>query len=212
MRLAMLLVLALGSLCAVAGSASADTYTVCDSIPRTTFQDVTLTLDIPEFPFQDCYLIDAVVTLDVKVDGRFFGENTGNCGPAGCAWRDSIYASVSLSDLNGAPLFSDFSFVDSGTVTGYDGVLDFGGTSGYTSPYFWTPYASFVMTYPDLSIFDTPVPVTIDAEAWTQLMNPGNGAYGVATYIEAKVCVTYTFECATSVEPATWGAIKRQFQ
>ncbi len=184
---------------------------MCDTIPRTTFQDVTLTIDVPQFPYPECTLMGADVVLNVTVDGQFIGENTGNCLPSGCAWADSIYLSLSLTDLDGSPVFVDQSFTDSGLLTSYDGVFDFGGTSGYTSPFLWEPFNGFVLTYADLSIFDNPVPVVIDATAWSLLMNPGNGSYGVSTYIEATVCALFTYECSTAVERSTWGRIKSRY-
>jgi hypothetical protein len=190
----------------------ADTVAVCDTIPRTTFQDLTLVIDVPSFPYQDCTLMGAEVVLNVTVDGQFFGENTGNCLSGGCSYADSIYLSLSLQDLDGNPILIDENFTDSGLLTSYDGVFDFGGTSGYTTPFMWPAFNGFVMTYADLSIFNNPVPVVIDAEAFSQLISPGNGSFNVSTYIEATVCATYTYECTTAAEPVTWGQLKSLYK
>lgn len=201
-----------GLLAASAGTAWAQqTITVCDSIPRQTFRDVTLTLPVPQFPYPECEILDADVVLDVHVDGQFFGENTGNCIPPGCSYNDSIYVALALNDLDGSPLDRDFDFVTSGLLQGYDGSMDFGGASGYTVPFSWSAFSAYAMNYPSLSIFDDPVSVVIDGTAFSRLTNPGNGAYGVATYITAKVTVVYTYECVVVTEATTWGRVKQLY-
>jgi hypothetical protein len=212
-RYALFLASALVILAGLTGNAMAQqTITVCDSIPRQTFQDVTLTLPVPQFPYADCHILDADVRLDVYVDGQFFGENTGNCIPPGCSYHDSVYVALALNDLDGTPLDQDYNFVASGLLQSYDGVLDFGGPSGYTIPFSWSAFASYAMQYSSLSIFNSPVNVAIHSTAFSQLVNPGNGAYGVATYITAKVCATYTYECVVAAEPTTWGRVKQLYR
>jgi len=188
--------------------AYADTFTVCDTIPNQSFRDVTFNVTIPPFPYPDCYLINADVVLNLSVDGQFYGENTGNCIAPGCAWYDSLYASVLLTNLNGASLGGDFTYTDGGLLQSYDGTFDFGGPSGYTSPFSWTPFSDFHMTYPSLSIFNNPISVPIQATAFSSLTSPGNGSFNVSTYIQGTLCVTYEYQCPTAVEPVSWGTIK----
>ena len=192
--------------------ARADTFTVCDTIPRVSFRDVSFDVTIPAFPYPDCYLISADAVLNVSIDGQFFGENTGNCIAPGCAWYDSIYASVSLNDLDGSPLADDFSFTDGGLLQSYDGTFDFAGPSGYTSPFAWAPFNDFHMTFTDLSIFANPVIVPIQAHAFTSLTSPGNGSFNVSTFIQGTLCVTYEYACPTAVEPVSWGTIKALYK
>ena len=167
-----------------------------------------MTLTVPAFPYSECGLTGAQVTLEVTVDGQFYGENTGSCLPSGCAWADTNDVWLVLNDLNGTALNRQYRYAASGTLQGYDGVMDFGGPSGYTSPYSWAAFSSFGMTYPNLALFSNPVSVPIDTDAFSRLHNPGNGTYGVSTYITASLCVTYSYECVIGVQPSPWARVK----
>lgn len=196
-------------LVALAGAARAqDTLRVCDNFARQTFQDVTLTLQVPQFPYPECTLLSADVRLTIAIDGAHFGENTGNCIPPGCSYVDTTWVDLGLDDLNGNPLDTSTLFATQGLLTGYDGVFDFGGTSGFTAPFAWAPFNNFALTYPNLDYFDNPVVFAVDGTALSHLRGPGNGTFGVRTYIQASLCATYVYACVTPVEPTTWGGIK----
>ena len=184
----------------------ADTVTYCDSFPRQTIRDFQL----PVHPFDQpgCTLTDAHAVLDVTVDGAFFGENTGNCLAGGCSEYDSTFVSLAFTDLDGAPVGSDNSVAQHLTLTSYDGVLDFGGTSGYTTPYVWPAYSGYVMSYASLAQFWGAQSVAVDTEAFWSRTGPGNGAYGVRTYVWGKLCVTYTYSCSVDASPGSWADVK----
>jgi hypothetical protein len=184
----------------------AETVTYCDSFPRQTIRDFTLT--IPAFNRPGCALSNAQVTLDVAVDGAFYGENTGNCLAGGCAEYDSSHVALAFSDLNGSPVGSAHDVAQHRTLTSYDGVLDYAGTSGYTSPYVWSAYAGYSMSYSNLAQFLAAQGVFVDTSAWWYRTGPGNGSYGVRTYIRGKVCVTYTYTCPVGTASGTWASMK----
>ena len=196
-------------LVALAGTARAqDTLRVCDTFPRQTFQDITLDLLVPQFPYPECTLLDAEVRLTLAIDGAHFGENTGNCIPPGCSYRDTTWIDVALNDLDGDPLDASSVFTAQGLLSGYDGVFDFGGTSGFTTPFAWTPFNGFLLSYPNLDYFDNPVAFSIDGTAFSKLISPGNGSFGVRTYVQASLCATYVYACVVPVQSTTWGSIK----
>jgi len=202
----------LATLLAAGTAAAQDTLRVCQPFPRQSFQDVTLTLPVPQFPLPECTILDANIRLTLSVDGRHFGENTGNCLAGGCSYIDTTRVSFLLNDLDGSPLDTANMFTCQGTMTSYDGVFDFGGTSGYSVPFAWTPFNNFLMTYPDLSIFDNPVSLVIDGTAFSHLIGTGNGSFNVSTFVQATLCAEYIYACVVPVRPTTWSAIKSLIQ
>jgi len=200
-----LLALLAGALLAPA-AVQAETVTYCDSFPRQTIRDFQLAVQ----PFQrpGCMLDAASVVLHITVDGGFYGENTGNCLPGGCSERDSTYVSLAFTDLDGTPVGSDHSVTQNLTLTSYDGVFDFGGTSGYTNDYVWPAYSSYAMTFTSLSQFLSAQSVAIDSEAFWSRTGPGNGSYGVHTHVWGALCVTYTYTCSVGANPSTWAGGK----
>jgi hypothetical protein len=184
----------------------AETVTFCDSFPRQTIRDFSLS--VHSFDRPGCLLLGAQVQLDVLVDGAFYGENTGNCLAGGCSENDSTHVSLAFTDLNGAAVGSQHDYSKHHTLTSYDGALDFAGTSGYTDPYVWPAYSAWPMSYSSLGQFLTPQSVFVDTDAFWSRSGPGNGTYGVRTYVTGKVCVTYTYSCPVGAEPSTWGRMK----
>lgn len=185
---------------------SADTVTYCDSFPRQTLRDFTL--NVRPYDKQPCILLDADVVLDIVVDGKFFGENRGNCLPAGCSEYDSTHVSLSFQNLDATAAGSQFDRAEHRTLTSNDGVFDFGGTSGYTSPYTWPAYVFYNVPYANLVQFLGPQSVSVDTNAFWYRTGPGNGSYGVSTYVRATLCVTYTYQCAVGAAASTWGDVK----
>ena len=191
---------------AVPAAVPADTITYCDSFPRATLRDFQL--PVHPFDLPGCTLIDAHVVLDITVDGAFYGENTGNCLPGGCSESDSTYVSLAFTNLNGAAAGADHSESQHLTLTSYDGVFDYAGSSGYTKAYVWPAYSGFVMTYANLAQFWGAQSVAVDTEAYWQRIGPGNGSYGVRTYVWGKLCVTYTYTCSVDAAPSSWADVK----
>jgi len=184
----------------------AETVTYCDSFPRQTIRDFTL--NIQPFSQPGCYLANAQVVLGVVVDGAFYGENTGNCLPGGCSENDSTHVSLAFTNLDGAAVGSVYDHAQHLTLTSYDGVLDFAGASGYTSPYVWPAYTGWAMTYANLAQFLAPQSVLVDTQAFWSRTGPGNGSYGVRTYVRGTLCVTYTYTCPVGAAPSTWAGVK----
>jgi hypothetical protein len=184
----------------------AETVTYCDSFPRQTIRDFTLT--VRPFDQPACALTNAQVALDVVVDGAFYGENTGNCLAGGCAEYDSSHVSLAFTELSGAPASAVHDVAQRRTLTSYDGVFDYAGASGYTSPYVWPAYAGYAVSYSSLVQFLAAQSVFVDTSAFWYRTGPGNGSYGVRTYIRGKVCVTYTYTCPVGVAPSTWAGMK----
>jgi len=196
---------------ALSSVAMAGTVTLCDTIELTTIDDINLV--IPAFDETEHALTGVDVVLNVTITGDAHGENTGNCFAGGCEWSFWQDASFAGTDLDGTPLYASDHVELGGTIDSYDGIMDFGGASGYTVAFpEWTPFSDFHLNATDLATFYTPTSFVLDEETLGSQTTPGNGSYGWSTFMEASICVTYTFDSTVATEEITWDTLKANYR
>ncbi len=207
----LLLVLALTPICLATPSAASVIASYSASYPVSA-TNWTTTLSFPKFNPALGTLMS--VSLEVRTDlvSTFRFENMSTSST--CTSQDSSQAKVELQRPDATLLTSTIAAREySQTMPVYDGVLNFGGTSGYTAlDLALSQTATMVVTAPaDLALFSGAGSIVLPCKATGKAYvsdDCGNASHGVSTKAGANVVVTYTYDNATPVSRATWGRIK----
>jgi hypothetical protein len=111
--------------------------------------------------------------------------------------------------------FSAFEYTN--TFPAFDGVMDFGGTSGIIAPdrIAYTTASATTTAPADLALFTGTgtigLPCKVVGRSYTS-DTAGNVIHGVFTKAAANVTVTYTYEVVVPTTPATWGSVKALYR
>lgn len=206
---------ALLALCLAASTAGAVTASYNASFPLAT-TDWTTTLTFPKFNTSLGVLQSVSFEVRTDLSSTFRFENMSTS--SSCTSRDSSKARVELQRPDATLLTSTIAAREYGrTMPVFDGVIDFGGTSGYTASGVTTSAtATRVVTAPaDLALFSGIGTISLPCRAIGRSFvsnNCGNGAHSVATKAGAYVVVTYTYDNSTAASRTTWGRIKRLYR
>lgn len=197
-------------LCLCAPLAGAATVTHVASAPMAT-TDWTVTLQIPRFDAGLGTLLSVSFELGDSLKATFQVENLASSANT---VRDSSKATITLSRPDNTGLVQAFSaFEYTNTFPAFDGVMDFGGTSGIIAPNLIAyTTASATSTAPaDLALFTGTgtigLPCKVVGRSYTS-DTAGNVIHGVFTKAAANVAVTYTYEVVVPSATTTWGRIK----
>lgn len=212
-RLLFVALLAAGLCLAIAPSVCADTIVHTGSIPlaSTNWAD---SITIPKFDVAGCTLDSVCVSLDGHVEGEAKFESQ-DASPATVTM--SLQATISLQRPDSTPLVTVIPLVGtSDDVTAFDGVIDFGGTSGRTySDLSGDKTESGCTSDPaDLALFTGTGDIVLPAEALGSSFGSGAGNLILQFTTSASVgaTVTYYYDCPSPVESSTWGVVKALYR
>jgi len=208
-------ILALLALCLLVPAAGAVTASYPASVPVAA-TGWTTTLVFPKFDPTLGVLLS--VSFEVRTDllSTFRFENTSTS--SSCTSRDSSKATVELQRPDATVITSTIAAREYGqTMPVFDGVVDFGGTSGYTAADLaLSQTATRVVTAPaDLALFSGTGTIGLPCRAVGRSFvsdDCGNAAHGVATKAGAYVVVTYTYDNATPAARPSWGRLKIRYR
>ncbi len=165
----------------------------------------TKTLQLPSFDSTQGTLTQVLLTFSDETQQQFVAENTGATGGS---YNFTSTASISLSKVGGPTLLAatPIVFQKSGALPGFDGTLDFAGTSGFTTPLNVTD-ASGTALDPNLSSYlgTGLISFTVSTTGVSTLVGPGNFADGALTSAKAQIAVQYSY--SPIPEPSTYAAI-----
>jgi hypothetical protein len=211
-RICILALLALGLAVPIAGAATA-TYSAFVFPAPTGW---TTSLSFPQFNPSLGTLQSVSLEVRTRLFSTFRFENMSTS--SSCTSRDSSKARVELQRPDATLLTSTIAAQQySQTMPVYDGVLDFGGTSGYTAPdvAFSDSATRVVTAAADLALFSGTGSIVLPCRAvgFSFVSDDcGNGAHGVATKAGAEVYVTYTYDNTTPAMRTTWSRIKSLYR
>lgn len=171
------------------------------------------TVTIPKFQLDPLCLQSVCIELRGHVEGAAKFESLD---AADAEIIMNLQATLTISRPDNTPLVTVIPLANTvDSVTAFDDVIDFGGTSG--------------KTYTDLSGNAIETGCTIDAADLVLFSGAGNillpmGATGTsngsgagnlilqfATSASVEVIVTYTYDCSVPTQATTWGKIKNLY-
>lgn len=210
--LTILLVLA----AAACAQAAVETHTV--TVSNNGLTDFYATLDIPQHNVAlEGDLVSVEIAITADIDGYFFVENLG---AGGGGWQINELTWTFTGDMLGGNVLSHSTTVTQPftSLTAYDGVTDYAGTSGATFPYHednaaalnWMPgdagFASFDGT--------GTVPLDVATTVWTShTVYGGSNTSGFSTNTTWTATVTYTYDpLSVATEVSSWGRVKTLFR
>jgi len=192
--------------------AEADTIVHDADIPLST-TNWSESLTIPQFNEAGCELDSVCFELMGYVEGSAKFENL-DAAPATITM--DLKAIITLQRPDTTPLVTTIPLAQTeDTVTEFDQVIDFGGTSGMTYPDLngEKTESACVSDPADLALFTGTGDIVLPAVA--EGASTGSGAGNLLlqfnTSAAASVQVTYFYTCPVSTEESTWGSIKRIF-
>jgi hypothetical protein len=202
-------------LCLIPVAAGAATVTYVAGAPLAS-TDWTVTLSFPQFDPSLGTLMSVSFEARDSLVATFRVENMSTSSAN--TVRDSSKAIVDLKRPDNTILLEVISAKEyTAAFPVYDGVMDFGGTSGITAAD-QVAYnsASWVTTASaDLALFTGTGTIGLPCKATGKSYvsdTAGNVVQGVSTRAAAYVIVTYTFDAAVPAATSTWGAIKSLYR
>lgn len=189
-------------------AASAVTLTVIGTYP-VGLTDFSGTLSVAKFDPDLGNLVSVQYSLTGTAQG---GAGLENMGPTARTANASVGATLivkrpDLTTLASIPLLSTFSV----TLSAYDGLPDFSGTSGAYVPFSSSGTVSGLLTSPgDLALFTSGSPVDllldlpVGATGVSSIQGGGNFLAAVDTKAGAVIEVTYTYNQLTVPEAGTY--------
>ena len=213
-RLFLIALLAVGfCLSLVPSTACADSVSHVASIPlsSTNWSD---SITIPKFDLAGCTLDSVCFSLDGHVEGlaKFESEDAS---PATITMN--LQATITLERPDSTPLATVIPLVQTNDdVTAYDGVLDFGGTSGKTYADLSGDKTESACTIDpdDFALFTGAGDITLPAQAVGSSYGSGAGNLWLQFSTSASVgaTVTYYYDCSSAVESSSWSCIKALYR
>lgn len=194
-------------LCFISTLAATITHTA------TVFPQLTnwnLTNSVPQFDPALGTLTNVSVTVAANANSAFYFESLDTIG-----WSVTA-SSIVTTSASASTLTASTTFTNSHTqsVTAADGVLDYGGTSGFTVQKSGSAYGVNSTTSVAPFIGTGTVPLSASASAVGDYQGPGDYFFFVQTRASALVTVTYEFsppscpECPPACEPVDCGYTK----
>ena len=174
----------------------------------------TDSITIPRFDLTDCYLDSVCFSLDGHVEGTAKFESE-DASPTTVTMN--LQATITLERPDNTPLVTVIPLAQtSDDVTAYDGLLDFGGTSGKTYPDLSGDKTESTCTIvpADLALFTGTGDITLPAEALGSSNGSGAGNLWLqfSTSASVEATVTYYYTCESATEGSSWGCIKALYQ
>ena len=125
----------------------------------------------------------------------------------------NLEATITLQRPDGSPLVTVIPLAHTvDAVTAFDGVIDFGGTSGksYTGLTGNAADTKCTVDPDDFALFTGVGNINLPAVALgtSNGSGAGNLILQFNTWASAEVVVTYTYDCLVSTENSTWGQVK----
>ncbi|WP_424098361.1 choice-of-anchor E domain-containing protein [Moorena producens] len=173
----------------------ANTIVACDIIPRQA-TNWTETLNVQKFDSAMGSLAKVELTLSTLIEQQLIYENTGD-QPKTITVNQEGEVSVSLPDTN-AKFTRNYNQSTDFNLPAYDGNLDFGGTSGGTTPTSLA-YETHTEEYTNLADFissSSPVEtvsIGVNTTSAASFINSDNASTGSTSEATAGLCVTYTY-------------------
>jgi len=202
----------LGSCVALSSVGHAYTVSHCVSVPLSSTNWNT-TLSIPKFT-GDC---ECLQSISFQLCGHVEGSAKFESMDASATTvMMNLQSTITLSRPDMSTLVVTIPLANtSDYVTAFDGVIDFGGTSGKTyAALAGDDVDSFVSTSPsDFALFcgTGNINLPISALGTSNGSGAGNLILQFTTSASANATVTYTYDCGTPVQDSTWGRIKGLF-
>jgi len=194
---------------ALAGAATI-TYSASVSLTPTNWNN---TLSFPQYNLDPACLKSICFEMNGHVEGAAkFESLDGN--PATVAMN--LQSTITLSRPDNTPLVTVIPLANtSDNVTAFDGVIDFGGTSGrtYTGLSGNASDTKCTTAPADLALFSGTgnIVLPIVATGTSYGSGAGNLILQFSTSASAGATVTYTYDCSTPASDSTWGRIKTLF-
>lgn len=120
---------------------------------------------------------------------------------AGCTGTSTGTANVTLTAPDTSTIVASASNIFTASLSAFDGVIDFGGTSGATSALLVSS-ANTISPYPPANFADFiglgTVDMNVFADGTSVVTGCGNHVAQVTTTAAADICVTYTYSIPTS--------------
>jgi hypothetical protein len=194
------------------GVAQADTIVYTASIPLAT-TNWSQSMSIPKFD-HPCMLDSVCFELMGYVEGAAKFESL-DAAPATVTMN--LQATITLNRPNNTPLVTVIPLVQTvDNVTAFDGVIDFGGTSGRTYEGLSgdATESACVSSPEDLDLFtgDGNILLPTTAIGTSSGSGAGNLILQFNTSASAGVQVTYFYTCPVGTEQSNWGSIKGLFR
>jgi hypothetical protein len=191
----------------------ADQVVYTASIPLST-TNWSQTMSIPKFDQAPCTLDSICFELLGHVEGTAKFESL-DAAPTTVTMN--LAATIKLNRPNNTPLVTCIPLVQTiDNVTAFDGVIDFGGTSGktYTGLSGNDTESACVSSPADIALFTGPGNILLPTTAVGSSSGSGAGnlILQFATSASAGVQVTYFYHCPTATEQTTWGSVKQLFR
>lgn len=209
-RLAVLLCLSLGL---VAADARAGSVTHTGTFPLSPYLNSGTynfpAAGIPKFDLAGQCLTSVCVRLDGGVAGQIGFENYQNF-PTRVNVLFTGTITLQRPDLS-TLLTVQPATSTSDSVTAFDGVLDYSGTSGLTYPSVGATDSDSlcVTSNADLALFTGAGTISLPAFAMDQSNQTGASSWSIGVQAYATITVTYHYtQCIVPVESTTWGRIK----
>ena len=186
------------------------TYTASYSLNPTNWNT---TLSFPKFD-QNCECLQSICfQLDGHVEGMARFESMDGA-PATITMNLQSTITLYRPDMTALVVVIPLANT-SDNVTAYDGIFDYGGTSGKT-------YSGLTGNATDTKCSSTAadkalfcgtgnISLPIYAAGTSNGSGAGNLVLNFSTSASASATVTYTYDCGTATEPSTWGRIKVMF-
>jgi hypothetical protein len=210
-----LLVVGLIALVCVASAASASTVSYVAGAPLAS-TDWTVTLSFPQFNPALGTLLSVSFEARDSLVASFQVENMSTS--SGNTVRDSSKAIIDLKRPDSSLLLEVISAKEyTASFPVYDGVLDFGGTSGakalnqvaYNSASWTTTAAADLTLFTGVGTIGLPCKATGKSYVSD---TAGNVVHSVSTQAAAYVVVTYTYDAIVPAVSASWGKIKTLYR
>jgi len=195
---------------AAVGSAATISYSASVALTPTNWNT---TLTFPKYDLDPACLQSICFEMNGHVEGSAkFESLDGN--PATVAMF--LQSTITLQRPDNTPLVTVIPLANtSDNVTAFDGVIDFGGTSGrtYSGLSGDAQDTECTSAAADLALFSGTgnIGLPIVASGTSYGSGAGNLILQFSTSASAGATVTYTYDCSTGTEPSTWGRIKTLF-
>jgi hypothetical protein len=181
------------TLIAIAASHAASITHTTTIFPSRT--DWSVTNSVPQFDAALGTLTNVIIGINVNANTEVFVENRDRR-----AWATTVGSTVTATaTVAGFSAITSFTNSHTQTLTSFDGLLDFGGTSGFTQSVSGSDSASTSVPFaPFVGVGN--VPLIASTLAVGNYQGSGFYEFGVLTTASALVTVTYEFSPPTCPE------------